>query len=285
MPNPNLSTLPQFIEAIDQPSIDGFNTFLISSIASLDVKVVLSGLGGDEIFGGYPHFSLISQALATNSSLSSRLGRFVHYLRPNRFTYMSNLIGRSPEESIRLVRQIYSYEKAASILKSASIDKSMVRNDFISENLYSQLSIFELSGYLLNTLLRDSDSVSMNFGLELRPVLLDESIVQFGLSLPDHFKHNDGISKRILFDTLKKRLPVNLLSQKKSGFDIPFRTFINHTLSEYILPLWSTYSARKLFTSEFLEKLVSKTINQSLSVLTGCLLSLLAGVKCSIEID
>ena len=100
---------------------------------------------------------------------------------------MSNLIGRSPEESIRLVRQIYSYEKAASILKSASIDKSMVRNDFISENLYSQLSIFELSGYLLNTLLRDSDSVSMNFGLELRPVLLDESIVQFGLSLPDHF--------------------------------------------------------------------------------------------------
>ena len=254
----------QFIEAIDQPSIDGFNTFLISSIASLDVKVVLSGLGVT-IFGGYPHFSLISQALATNSSLSSRLGRFVHYLRPNRFTYMSNLIGRSPEESIRLVRQIYSYEKAASILKSASIDKSMVRNDSISENLYSQLSIFELSGYLLNTLLRDSDSVSMNFGLELRPVLLDESIVQFGLSLPDHFKHNDGISKRILFDTLKKRLPVNLLSQKKSGFDIPFRTFINHTLSEYILPLWSTYSARKLFTSEFLEKLVSKTINQSLS--------------------
>ena len=94
---------------------------------------------------------------------------------------MSNLIGRSPEESIRLVRQIYSYEKAASILKFASIDKSMVRNDSISENLYSQLSIFELSGYLLNNFAsHDSDSVSMNFGLELRPVLLDESIVQLG---------------------------------------------------------------------------------------------------------
>ena len=73
----------------------------------------------------------------------------------------------------------------------------------------------------------------MNFGLELRPVLLDESI-QFGLSLPDHFKHNDGISKRILFDTLKKGFSESPVS-KKSGFDIPFRTFLIILSSTYCL--------------------------------------------------
>ena len=83
-----------FLEALDQPSIDGFNTYLVSNAAAKHVKVVLSGLGGDELFGGYPHFRLISQT-AKHAMPWDHIARRLHELRPNRFTLERNLRARN----------------------------------------------------------------------------------------------------------------------------------------------------------------------------------------------
>ena len=171
------NTFDDFIGHLDQPSIDGFNTYLISS-AAVDhgFKVAFSGLGADELFYGYPH-------MATSS-----ISRFV---------------------SSRLIR----HHGVSSTLLKAILSR---RFEFVKTQ---GLSAYEISFYLKNTLLRDSDCFSQSQGLELRVPFLDNKIVDYALSKPPP-EHLSSGPKSILHQ-LAVELSVPIQQLPKKGFNLP----------------------------------------------------------------
>ena len=111
-----IHTFCRFIDSIDQPCFDGINNYIISEKASEFVKVALSGLGGDEIFGGYPHFSTISESISLAASFQNRILQKINHLRPNRFTKKYEYIGFSASEATAYQRSIY--KDSNDVLKS-----------------------------------------------------------------------------------------------------------------------------------------------------------------------
>ncbi|MFN7625933.1 MAG: asparagine synthetase B family protein, partial [Pirellula sp.] len=184
--------LDEFKDAIDQPSVDGFNTFCVSRFANrCGLKVVLSGLGGDEVFGSYPSFSLVPRM----QSWHRRLGTpFVRGLFGSAFRFAPAYtslarFGRFLEtdgsglDAYQAVRSIYSEEDAMELVQRYGGDVS--RDDSFGAlgvdggdqlDCADQVTFFEITRYMLNQLLRDSDVMSMANGLELRVPFLDVTL-------------------------------------------------------------------------------------------------------------
>ena len=171
------NTFDDFIALLDQPSIDGFNTYLISS-AAVDhgFKVAFSGLGADELFYGYPHMA------------SPSISGFV---------------------SSRVIR----HHGVSSTRLKAILSR---RFEFVKTQGFSA---YEISFYLQNTLLRDSDCFSQSQGLELRVPFLDDNIVDYAIS-KSPAEHLSSGPKSILYK-LATELSVPIQQQPKKGFNIP----------------------------------------------------------------
>lgn len=234
----------EFILSLDMPSIDGINTFIVSKEASKKVKVAVSGLGGDEIFGGYPHFKFIIQ----KKPFFAKIAKFIHSIKPNRFTNPYKFVGLDEFESVELQR-------------SVNLEK-VLKNEFNFEifkesNLtpLQKITLFEIKNYLLNTLLRDSDVLSMANSLELRPVLLDHKLVEFAFWLRDDFKIRDGRMKAVFVDAVKDLIPKEVYTRKKSGFEMPFTMWMNGIFNKEFLSLLENKELKKIFERNYLESL------------------------------
>lgn len=213
-----------FISALDQPSADGLNTFIVSQAAAQEVKVCLSGLGGDEIFGGYP-FYLNAMVSRRNNPYFRRLLEFLHSIYPNRFT----IKGISAELSVG--------DRISFFRSGGGKCPENVEDSFSEKTLLQQISLLEINGYLRNTLLRDSDVMSMAHSLELRPVLLDHPLVELALSLPDEYKIGSGLLKRIFRESVQDLLPIEVLSLPKNGFVLPYVPWFNLNMRNRALDL------------------------------------------------
>jgi asparagine synthase (glutamine-hydrolysing) len=234
----------EFILSIDMPSIDGINTFIVSKEASKKVKVAISGLGGDEIFGGYPHFKFIIQ----KKPFFAKLAKFIHSIKPNRFTNPYKFVGLDEFESVELQRSV-NLEK---VLKS-----EFNFEIFKEQNLtpLQKITLFEIKNYLLNTLLRDSDVLSMANSLELRPVLLDHKLVEFAFWLRDDFKIRDGRMKAVFVDAIKDLIPKEVYTRKKSGFEMPYVFWMNGIFNKEFLSLLENKTLEEIFEKSYLENL------------------------------
>jgi asparagine synthase (glutamine-hydrolysing) len=100
--------------------------------------------------------------------------------------------------------------------------------------LLQQVSQFEITGYMRNTLLRDSDVFSMSHGLELRVPFVDREVARVAMGFPDSQKLRRGMSKPILVETMKDVLPKSLLSRPKQGFTLPFEKWMRQDLLQEI---------------------------------------------------
>ncbi len=248
------SQVPGFFEnfttSLDQPSVDGFNTYIVSAAAARDVKVVLSGLGGDEIFAGYSHFERILQDIGKTPNLIQKLQQYVHGIRPTRFTADVAHYGRHPFEATVTQRGQLAYAiKRGLLRKPAKRVLPLPENDL---SVLQYVSQAELDHYLLNTLLRDSDVMSMAHGLECRPVLLDHVLVETALALPDEYKIRNGMKKAIFVDAVKDLIPAQVYQRKKSGFEMPLGSWMNNQLRSFALDALNSDIARELFTKEYL---------------------------------
>lgn len=247
-----LSLFDEFIEALDQPSIDGFNTFLVSRVASRHVKVAVSGVGGDEVFAGYPHFAWISQREHRPRTLAARVAGWLHSLRPNRLTAARRLDGMPATAAVERVRTIYRRRTRARILKNhTSINRELRRVEYQGSSVHS-ISAHEIEHYLCNTLLRDSDVLSMWHSLELRPVLLHEDLVTYVLSLPDEYKIRNGVLKSIFIDAIKDLIPKEVWQRKKTGFELPVVRWLNGPLHVRFIETWQSNKAKELFRPRFI---------------------------------
>lgn len=251
-----------FVEAIDQPSIDGFNTFLISKYAAGFVKVVLTGLGSDEIFGGYRHFKEISMLYGMGSTYLPQLVLPGWLNTP--FNRRLQMVGKSLPEMLSTVRTITQADWGhySSSFGPVGI-QGPVRERYKGSHI-SELSRAEIDGYLRNTLLRDTDAVSMRFGLEVRPPFLDLSLVEFGLSLPDSFKLRHGVTKAILKDYSRELLPAKISRARKKGFELPFRRWLNGPLNGQFVSTVSGPAAKEVMGHEAIENVVSRAHSRKL---------------------
>lgn len=218
-----LEMLPDAIAALDQPTMDGINTFVVSkAVKNAGVTVALSGLGGDELFGGYPSFrralKFASLPNASKQVLRAAAGVGQHVLNGSvqrqKFWALAESDG-SPEEVYRISRQLFP---------NGLSTKPNGDGDVV--NRISQL---ELQGYMANTLLRDTDVMSMAHSLEVRVPFVDAKVVDYALSLPGEWKldqQQNGVPKPLLADALSDLLPRDFLARKKMGFTLPFEKWM-----------------------------------------------------------
>ncbi len=258
------SRLPEAVGALDQPSMDGINTFFVSWAARrAGLKVALSGLGGDEVFGGYPTFqsrpqiaALAALARIVPSALrrpaaaallqASGRGR-----RPRRSDALRKLTAiwsnpRALPHPYFFARAVFAPEQAAQLLGPAMRARGEGPRAAVPSPWRSRMqetvrqaqqlagdsvvSCFEIQSYMVNTLLRDTDSMSMHHSLEVRVPLLDHPIAEFVLALPDAAKRRHGTAKALLVEALADLLPAEITKQRKRTFTFPWEQWLHGPL-------------------------------------------------------
>ena len=245
-----LEAIPHAIKAMDQPSIDGLNTYLISrQTRAAGVKVALSGLGGDEIFGGYSSFSTVPR-MERFSRPWSHVPRTIRQVaagafsaispRDDRNGKLSELIrqGRSFLHPCFLSRGLFSEHQRSRLLESidihnetrATLAQKRALEHARSLDLINRVSYLETRGYMLNTLLRDADVMSMAHGLELRVPLIDHKLAELAMRLPGDWKLSDEVSKPVLVNVLAGAIPKEVVNRTKRGFTLPFEHWIKDEL-------------------------------------------------------
>ncbi len=234
--------LPGFLAAMDQPTIDGFNTYVVSHLAhSNGIKVVTSGIGGDELFRGYemtfrrlPTMARVLRniPLPMRSALSAQLTRAPSH----RGRRLSSLFRQEP--TLRALylwsRQLFHSSEIPPLFVDPHLGKAASEVDLSHLVAFpwphdatagSLLAALEIERYLCAQLLPDSDTFSMAHSLELRTPLVDATLYEKLLALPERRLEKRGAGKKHL---LAEAAGVSLESvyRKKRGFTLPFRRWM-----------------------------------------------------------
>jgi asparagine synthase (glutamine-hydrolysing) len=246
-----LDALPAFLAAIDQPTVDGFNTFLVcQSAREAGLTVALSGLGGDELFGGYASFRDVPrgrwlQSLAAGLGPAAGVARWLLRHAGLRVgVKTAELLARpnSPTHRYLLRRELFlpTERRRLHPLPSGSDPRSGLPSAVFSEldvnamdsDAVNQVSRLELLGYMAHMLLRDADVFSMAHGIELRVPLLDHLLVEAAVPLPGAWKRPDPRPKPLLIDAVGARLPGFLTRLPKKGFTFPWGPWLRGPLRQ-----------------------------------------------------
>lgn len=244
-----LESLPEFFRAMDQPTGDGYNTYFVSKIARrMGIKVWLSGVGGDELFGGYPSFERIRTFAAAARwigglvpiSLAAPLGKM--FRNPVRVERLMMLLrrGESRMRAYQTCRMPLSLETTARILasgvrKEVSVPLLDGVYPVVPEKAddYQAASILETLVYMQSQLLRDMDNFSMAHSIELRAPFLDHSLAEYELGVPEEFRSSTGIKKELLVRSLECPLPEEIVMARKSGFTFPVDLWLRRQLADH----------------------------------------------------
>jgi asparagine synthase (glutamine-hydrolysing) len=245
-----LDAIPYALKAMDQPTVDGLNTFLIArQTRAAGIKVALSGLGGDELFAGYSTFRDVPRMERFDrfwrrfpSALRRPLVRMFSSVSPDTdHNRKLTALGGAKDRALHpyfLARALFTPEQRDSLLRSADEGARVRANAPLQENLrrtraldpINRVSYLEARCYMLNTLLRDSDVMSMAHGLELRVPLIDHQLADKLLALPGAWKVDSNVPKPLLVGALKGMLPNEVVHRKKQGFTLPFERWLREDL-------------------------------------------------------
>lgn len=250
-PTAFLDELQNALNAMDIPSGDGINTYTVSkAIASKGMRVALSGVGGDELFAGYPFFPQYLQMQKRRGlwrlpeSIRALLGDLM-LIGPvsgkkDRIRQLLRGPSCSIEEVYPVFRQVLTPKLIDRITSlggpsfyTALKDDLSGRKDKLKKMpLLSQVSAAEYLGYTQHTLLKDTDQMSMAVSLEVREPFFDQDLVEFGLSVPDEWK-KPVYPKSLLVESLKPLLPDEIVFRKKQGFVFPWNQWLKKDLHSF----------------------------------------------------
>ena len=267
--------------SLDQPTVDGVNSYFVSMAAKTGVTVAISGTGGDELFAGYPWFAQMAfdeirrratpwKSLAESMLVAAARQPLFDPLVPRRGGYR---FGRLRDSAGFLARyyatnRIFESGWTARLLlpdlrRAAQAGRSphydLQPLDEVSYgSVVERVTALCLRGYATNQLLRDIDAASMGHSLEVRVPYLDPVIADAALSLPDSGKmgrvpdsaaappmsYREAGTKRILLDIAKGLLPEGFDTKAKRGFGMPFDFWLKGPLREVLLETLSEQQVR-----------------------------------------
>ncbi|HTS13009.1 MAG TPA: asparagine synthase (glutamine-hydrolyzing) [Candidatus Limnocylindrales bacterium] len=253
-----ISRLQEAIGAFDQPSMDGVNTYFVSWAArQAGLKVALSGLGSDELFGGYRSFRATRQiarltAMAHlvsgpfRSFVAGPLSRVISIRNSRDATGKAIAAWLNPgslPHPYFFTRTLFTSRTVVSALSAAPIhwqstpwatSLSAAAEDARLTDGFTAVSWLELRCYLLNTLLRDTDAMSMSQSLEVRVPFLDSDLVDYVLSLSEEAKANRAQPKALLVESLGDLLPKQVTAQPKRTFTFPWELWLRGDLGKQV---------------------------------------------------
>ena len=239
--------IPDAIAALDQPTINGINTFFVSEAAArAGLKVAVSGVGGDELFGGYLTFERIPRILAIRRGLG-RIPGLDRALRDSEFLISHVRSGRRLPKLARALtygtneegayfaeRGLFSPPEVRSLLSPEISDAieaceptSAIDSLLNLESLppAERISALEMRLYLQNQLLRDTDATSMHHSLEVRTPLVDLELLRAATRVPPLLR-TAGPAKRMLREAPSLPVPEPIWNRKKQGFTLPFEQWL-----------------------------------------------------------
>jgi asparagine synthase (glutamine-hydrolysing) len=223
-----LAWVEQALVALDGPTADAINTFLISrAVADQGIKVALSGLGADELFGGYPSARLMPW-LQLLSHLPGNIRQgLLHKFSPRLARKLSGL-RRWDLWHLGLALRRWASDADLDAARAVPLQWPESPPQHITQ-AWGQTSWAELFGYTEPMLLRDSDMMSMASGLELRVPFLDHQLVEIALRMPQRF-HRPG--KLLLRQACADLFPSGYLNRSKQGFSLPMAAWMRGPLRE-----------------------------------------------------
>jgi asparagine synthase (glutamine-hydrolysing) len=223
--------LPHIIEDMDMPTTDGINTWFISKYAHDDgLKAVLSGVGADELFGGYPSFTRIKY-LKTMRQLPPVSFALAKYFTSDRYKKISFLTYNHPLADYLLMRGHYTPTDIAEILEIDlnKVEDTLFNNKqlpYISNYNEEDAAWFELNLYMQNQLLRDTDVMGMSHGLEVRVPFLDEDFKRLAGNIAPQIRFDMHQPKKLLIDSFADILPRAIWDRSKMGFTFPLQKWM-----------------------------------------------------------
>jgi asparagine synthase (glutamine-hydrolysing) len=246
-PEAMLDELTNALDAMDTPSGDGINTYVVSkAIQEKGIRVALSGVGGDELFAGYPIFLNYIHLLQKRwiwdapEKLRNLAGAFLGKgERKDRMRQILKLSSPEIAQSYPIFRQIISPASLRELTNLNGSDQETLSNQLLNKKqalarlpFYSQVTAAEYMGYTQQTLLKDTDQMSMANSLEIREPFFDQDLVEFVMSVPDHFKV-PVYPKSLLVESLKPMLPDEIVHRKKQGFVFPWDQWMKKELRSF----------------------------------------------------
>jgi asparagine synthase (glutamine-hydrolysing) len=240
-----LHQLPDAMGAMDQPTGDGLNTYVVArAVRQAGITVALSGLGGDELFAGYPSFARLARwaglcrlwgrAPAPAWTLAAAAVRALGpaWLRGDKVAAALES-GGDLARLLPLSREVLSPARRRVLLQQPWVEAAAPVQDLYvpvlqtafarhpGAQLLARVSYAEARTYMHDVLLRDTDQMSMAHSLEVRVPLLDHRLAEYVIGLPDRHKGVRGTPKRLLVDSLGPLLPDEVVHRPKQGFTLP----------------------------------------------------------------
>lgn len=225
-----LAWVNEAVARLDLPSVDAINTYIVSkAVRDSGVKVALSGLGGDELFGGYDSFKDIPM-LNWLAALPAIVSQKVVSIMPSKLKEKLEGLTSYTTADLAVARRRFT---SVSSLKTMGFGNGTPFLEKVPEGLDTMgvISWSEIQGYMIPMLLRDSDQMSMAVGLEIRVPFVDHTLVEEVLSLPQQYKKGKGV-KPLLVDAFINDLPREVYDRPKQGFALPMDVWMRGPLAE-----------------------------------------------------
>lgn len=277
-----LELVPDALNALDHPSGDGPNTYVVSKVTREEgVKMALSGLGGDELFAGYGIFKQSVQMLDKRWVMSfpkfarKMAGGALQLAKPGIASWKATEVILQDyldlEHAYPISRLTLPNPLIKGLLNNSKLPPNAVRK-YLEHELsparpgfelpyLSQVSLAEIGSYMQNVLLRDTDQMSMAHALEVRVPFLDHRLVRYVLGVPDPYKY-PHTPKKLLTDALGELLPSSIIDRKKMGFTLPWEHWMRNQLKPFCETALEHLKNRPEFNAEHIDRLWSRFLHR-----------------------